>query len=73
MNEQMNYLQVDDDLGSVSNVAWNISTACCTCAIKSAREQVQDQILLKMVVAIEADDFKKAKELAKLAKGLKEL
>ena len=41
--------------------------------IKSAREQVQDEILTKMAEAIERDDLKKAKELVKLAKALKEL
>ena len=40
---------------------------------KSAREQVQDEILTKMAAAIESDDLKKAKELVKLAKALKEL
>jgi len=40
---------------------------------KSAREQVQDEILAKMAAAIEIDDLKKAKELVKLAKALKEL
>lgn len=40
---------------------------------KSAREQVQDEILVKMAKAIEADDLKKAKQLVALAKTLKEL
>ncbi len=40
---------------------------------KTAREQVQDEILIKMAQAIEIDDLKKAKELAKLAKAIKEL
>jgi hypothetical protein len=40
---------------------------------KSAREQVQDEILMKIAVAIESDDLEKAKELVKLAKAIKEL
>lgn len=45
----------------------------CYYGQKSAREQVQDEILTKMADAIENDDLKKAKELIKLAKALKEL
>jgi hypothetical protein len=40
---------------------------------KSAREQVQDEILSKIALAVESDDFEKAKELLALAKQLKEL
>lgn len=40
---------------------------------KSAREQVQDEILTKMATAIEANDLKQAKKLVELAKALKEL
>ena len=40
---------------------------------KSPREQVQDEILTKMAAAIEKEDLKKARELVKLAKALKEL
>lgn len=40
---------------------------------KSAREQVQDEILTKIAQAIEGDDLEKARELVKLAKALKEL
>ena len=49
------------------------STPWYTYPIKSAREQVQDEILTKMAEAIESDDLKKAKELVKLAQALKEL
>ena len=56
---------------------FSISTAYpyCSCwhVTKSAREQVQDEILTKMAEAIEADDMKKAKKLVELAKALKEL
>jgi hypothetical protein len=44
-----------------------------TCPVKSAREQVQDEILIKMATAIEANDLKQAKKLVELAKALKEL
>ncbi len=71
--EQMNYVESDGSVGDSNTFPWTVTTACCTCAVKSAREQVQDQILLKMVEAIDANDLKKAKELAKLAKALKEL
>lgn len=40
---------------------------------KSAREKVQDEILGKIADALEANDLKKARELAKLAKAIKEL
>lgn len=43
------------------------------CHMKSAREQVQDEILVKMTEAIQANDFKRAEELVKLAKAIKEL
>jgi hypothetical protein len=40
---------------------------------KSAREQVQDEILIKLAEAIEGNDLKKARQLIELAKTLKEL
>lgn len=40
---------------------------------KSAREQVQDEILTKMAEAVERNDLKEAKKLVELAKALKEL
>jgi hypothetical protein len=40
---------------------------------KSAREQVQEEILSKVAQAIGSDDLAKAKELLALAKALKEL
>ncbi len=45
-----------------NNICWTYSCS------KSAREQVQEEILTKMAEAIEGDDLKKARELVKLAK-----
>ena len=53
----VNYMQTD----------WNFAQ------LKSAREQVQDEILTKVAAAIKGDDINKAKELLALAKQLKEL
>ena len=61
---------IDDALGAVNNQTFWTWPHYCT---KSAREQVQDEILAKMADAIERNDLKKAKELAKLAKAIKEL
>lgn len=40
---------------------------------KTAREQVQEEILTKMSEAIKSEDLKRAKELVALAKAIKEL
>lgn len=53
-------------------------TNWCSCCyrvgtVKSAREQVIDEILTKMADAVSKDDFKTAKVLAQLAKAVKEL
>jgi hypothetical protein len=60
----VNYLQTSLDVNS-----WSY----CCCRLKSPREKVQEEILTKMADAIESDDLKKARELVKLAKALKEL
>lgn len=53
------------------------SGCCCCCyhvsPVKSAREQVIDEILTKMAEAVSKDDFKQAKKFAQLAKAIKEL
>jgi len=49
------------------------TSTICACGGKSAREKVQEEILNKMAEAVENDDLKKARELAKLAKALKEM
>jgi hypothetical protein len=41
--------------------------------VKSAREQVIEEIMTKMADAVSKDDFKQAKKLAQLAKAVKEL
>lgn len=60
---QVNYVQ--NDHGTI----WTYGYNC----YKSAREQVQDEILTKVAQAVEEDDLKKAKQLLALAKQLKEL
>lgn len=50
------------------------SWVVCNCnKVKSAREQVQDEILSKMAVAIQKEDLVLAKKLMALAVSLKEL
>ena len=70
--EQYSYGVIDNctpepTIGYMQTTPWYVYPT------KSAREQVQDEILTKMAEAIEGDDLKKAKELVKLAKALKEL
>jgi len=55
---------------TITTTPW---TYGCWHVTKSAREQVQEEILTKMAEAIEGDDLKKARKLVKLAKALKEL
>jgi hypothetical protein len=68
INDDVNYVQCDS-WGMNFNYPWTVSYY----NVKSAREQVQDEILNKMSEAVEADDLKKVKELIKLAKQIKEL
>jgi hypothetical protein len=51
----------------LTNTTWVITPS------KSAREQVQEEILLKVKAAVEAEDLEKARELLELASKLKEL
>lgn len=55
---------------STTATTWTYACGCCN---KSAREQVQDEILAKIAQAIATNNLKKAKELLELAKKLKEL
>jgi hypothetical protein len=52
-------------------------SCCCShyhlTPTKSAREQVIEEIMTKMADAVSKDNFKKAKQLAQLAKQVKEL
>ena len=73
-NWQYHEISIIDGLPS-SSIGPQITTYpwTYTYPTKSAREQVQDEILMKMAQAIEGDDLEKARELVKLAKALKEL
>jgi len=62
----------------VGDIQYHYHTSWCSCCfhshpVKSAREQVIDEILTKMAEAVSKDDFKQAKKLAQLAKAVKEL
>ncbi len=70
--EQYSYGVVDNCIPEPS-INYMQTTPWYVYPTKSAREQVQDEILTKMAEAIEGDDLKKARELVKLAKALKEL
>lgn len=55
----------------------NVCGWCCShyhiAPVKSAREQVIEEIMTKMADAVSKEDFKQAKTLAQLAKAVKEL
>jgi hypothetical protein len=55
----------------VNDIRWTYHI--CSCGQRSAREQVQDEILVKLKAAVEAEDLEKARELLELASKLKEL
>lgn len=65
-SDASNYMQHISPCDTVTSWQWYYPA-------KSAREQVQDEILTKVAAAIQADDLKKAKQLLELAKALKEL
>jgi len=66
---------IGDPLPNIQYVYHINWCSCChyVGTVKSAREQVIDEILTKMADAVSKDDFKKAKQLAQLAKQVKEL
>ena len=74
--ENVNYLQSNDsDYIATQQNPWTpiVTGTDIIWNNKTPREQVCDEIMMKMVEAIESDDLKQAKKLAKLAKAIKEL
>ena len=71
MENIANYVHVDDSTFVPLPITQQITNAYWS--NKTPREQVCDEIMLKMAEAIESDDLKQAKKLAKLAKAIKEL
>lgn len=66
-----------DSVPTIGYFQTNWCGCCCShyhlSPIKSAREQVIEEIMTKMADAVSKDDLKTAKQLAQLAKQVKEL
>lgn len=69
--EPLGSVQITDQQNCVTT--WPNTWTYYSVPCKSAREQVQDEILMKVAEAVKNEDLKRANELLKLAKALKEL